>query len=218
MTRVNLAKYGFVRWPEKDFTDDGSSFTCYRAGKNVIVSKLVADGQAYLSIDSGVGNCSLPYEVYSKLPHYQAANWDYNGIQVEPLTDDDLKEFYEACVAYEQEYEAAEASIKYPTLEEIKDKAMRVTTKRLFELEAVAQWFKTRALEAAAKLSVYEWKQVQEYIKNLMADVKRYDPETFPQTIVGTSRSFDFVKPDYEMRDSYWFQYLKELFENNGLN
>ena len=139
-------------------------------------------------------------------------------IQVEPLTDDDLKEFYEACVAFEQEYEAAEASIKYPTLEEIKDKAMRVTAKRLFELETVEQWFKTRALEAAAKLSAYEWKQVQEYTKNLMADVKRFDPETYPQTIVGTSRSFDFVKPEYEMKDSYWFKYLHELFENRCTN
>jgi hypothetical protein len=218
MTRINLAKYGFVRWPEEDFSDDGNRFTCYRAGKNVRVSKLVADGAVYLSIDSGVGNCSLPYEVYSQLPHYKAANWDYNGIQVEPLTDDDLKEFYEACVAFEQEYEAAEASIKYPTLDEIKDKAMRVTAKRLFELETVEQWFKTRALEAAAKLSAYEWKQVQEYTKNLMADVKRFDPETYPQTIVGTSRSFDFVKPEYEMNDSYWFKYLHELFENRCTN
>lgn len=218
MTRVNLAKYGFVRWPEKDFTDDSSRFTCYRAGKNVRVSKLVADGAVYLSIDTAVGNCSLPYEVYSKLPHYQAANWDYNGVQLAPLTDEDIKEFYEACIAYEQEYEAAEASIKYPTLEEIKDKAARVTAKRLLELDSVEWWLKNHALEAAAKLSAYEWKQVQEYVKNLMADVKRYDPETYPQTIVGTSRSFDFVKPDYEMKDSYWFKYLKELFEKHCMN
>jgi hypothetical protein len=218
MTRINLIKYGFVRWPEEDFSDDGNKFTCYRAGKNIRVSKLVSDGQAYISISSSAGNGTLPYETYSKLPHFNDANWKWNGVSVASLTDQDLIDFYNACIAYEQEYEAAEASIVYPTLEEIKDKATRVTAKRLLELDTIEWWIKNHALEAAAKFSTYEWRQVQEYIKNLMADVKRYDPETFPQTIVCTSRSFDFVKPDYEMKDSYWFKYLKDLFEKYCLN
>jgi hypothetical protein len=218
MTRINLIKYGFVRWPEEDFSDDGNKFTCYRAGKNIRVSKLVSDGQAYISISSSAGNGTLPYETYSKLPHFNDANWKWNGVSVASLTDQDLIDFYNACIAYEQEYEAAEASIVYPTLEEIKDKATRVTAKRLLELDTIEWWIKNHALEAASKFSTYEWRQVQEYIKNLMADVKRYDPETFPQTVVGTSRSFDFVKPDYEMKDSYWFKYLKELFEKYCMN
>ena len=215
MKKIMMTKYGFVRWPEKDFSDDGNKFTCFRAGKNVRVSKLVADGAVYLSIDSGVGNCSLPYDVYSQLPHYKTANWEYNGVQVTPLTDEDLKEFYEACVAYEQEYEAAEAAIKYPTLEEIKDKAVKVTAKSLVELTKIEMLLKNYGLEVATKLSSYEWKQVQEYIKNLMVEVKKYDPETFPQTIVGKSSSFNFVKPETYMEESYWFRYLKDLFEKH---
>lgn len=218
MKRINLAKYGFVRWPEEDVSDDGNRFTCYRAGKKVRVTKLVADGDVYLSASSMVGNSSLPYDVYSNLLHYYEATWAYNGVSVASLTDEDLQMFYNACVAFEQEYEKAEATIQYPTLEEIKDKATRVTAKRLLELDCVELWIKNHALEAAAKFSVYEWKQVQEYTKNLMADGKRYDPSTFPQTIVGKSNSFDFVKPDYEMKDSYWFTYLKELFEKYGLH
>ena len=70
MKRIVMAKYGFERWPEKDFTDDSSRYVCYRAGKAIRVSKLIADGQAYLSISSDVGRGTLPYEVYSKLPHY----------------------------------------------------------------------------------------------------------------------------------------------------
>lgn len=218
MTRINLAKYGFVRWPEEDFTDDGSKFNCYRAGKKVRVSKLVVGGQAYLSIASTVGNGTLPYDVYSKLPHYHDANWKWNGVPVAGLADQDIADFYYACVEYEKEYEAMEASIQYPTLKEIEDKAVRITAKALCEMATIESLMAKYAVEAAIKFSPYEWKQVQEYTKNLMADLKRYNPETYPQTIVGTSRSFGFVKPEYNMEESYWFTSLKKLFEKYCMN
>jgi hypothetical protein len=213
MTRINLVKYGFVRWSEEDFSDDGNRFTCYRAGKAVRVSKLVSDGQAYLSISSGVGNGTLPYEVYHKLPHWNDANWKWNGVSVDSLTEQDLIDFYNACIAYEQEYETAEAAIKYPTLEEIQEKAAKVTAKSLAELTTVETLLKKYSLEAIVKFSSYEWETVQEYTKRLLVDVQRYAPEAFPQTIVGTSYSFDFVKPNTHMEESFWFRHLKELFE-----
>lgn len=213
MKKIMMTKYGFVRWPEEDFFDDGSHFTCYRAGKKVRVSKLVTDGQVYLSASSSVGNGTLPYDTYSKLPHYQDALWKCNGVSVKNLTEQDLIDFYNACLAYEQEYEDAEASIKYPTLEEIQEKAVKVTAKSLVELTKVEMLLKNYGLEAIEKFSPYEWKTVQEYTKNLMAEVKRFDPETFPQTAVGKGGSFDFVKPDTYMQESYWFKSLKELFK-----
>lgn len=218
MKKIMMTKYGFVRWPEEDFTDDCSRFTCYKAGKRVRVSKLVSDGQAYLSISSAVGNGTLPYEVYQKLPHWSDANWKWNGVSVDSLTEQDLIDFYNACVEYEKEYEAAEAAIKYPTLEEIQDKAVKVTAKSLLELSKVEMLLGKYGLEAATKFSPYEWKTVQEYTKHLMTDVKRFDPETYPQTIVGTSYSFDFVKPDTYMEESYWFTYLRDLFAKYCMN
>ena len=218
MQRINLTKYGFVRWPEKDCSDDGNRFTCYRAGNKVRVSKLVSEGSAYLSIDSQVGNGTLPYDVYSKLPHYHEATWAYNGVSVACLTDNSLKAFYNACVAYEKEYEEAEASIVYPTLEEIQDKAVKLTTKSLLELSKVEMLLSNHGLEAATKFTLLEWKNVQEYIKHLMADVKRFDPETFPQTVVGQQYSFNFVKPEYNAEESYWFIYLRDLFAKYNMN
>lgn len=212
MTRLNLVKYRFVRWPEKDFGDDGNRFTCYRAGKKVRVSKLVSNGEVYLSINTAVGNETLPYDVYSKLPHYKDANWKYNGVSLESLTDEDIQKFYEACVAYEKEYEEAEANIKYPTLEELQDKAVKVTAKSLLELSKVESLMAKYCMEAAAKFSPYEWKTIQEYTKNLMDDVKRFDPETFPQQILGKASSFDFIESESYMKESYWFSHLKELF------
>lgn len=213
MNRINMTKYGFVRWPEEDFSDDGNRFTAYRAGKTVRVSKLVSDGQAYLSISSECGKGTLPFEVYSKLPYYNDANWRWNGVPVAGLTDKDLEDFYNACLAYEREYEEAEAAIKYPTLEEIREKAVKLTAKSLLELSKIEMLLGKYGLEAAAKFSTYEWKQVQEYIKHLQADVVRFDPEAFPETIVGKSYSFDFVKPEYNMEESYWFTWLKDLFK-----
>ena len=49
MQRINLTKYGFIRDREEDFSDDGNRFQGYRVGKRVRVSKLVADGDAYIS-------------------------------------------------------------------------------------------------------------------------------------------------------------------------
>ena len=218
MTRINLTKYGFVRWPEEDFSDDGNRFQCYRAGKKLRVSKLVSDGEVYLCADSECGNGTLPYEVYSKLPSYNKSNWEYNGVQITDLCDADFYDFYDACIAYEQEYEAAEASIQYPTIEEIYDKAVKITEKRMLEIATVEGLLSKYAIEAAARFTPYEWKAVQEYLKNLMAGVTRFNPETFPQTIVGQQYSFTFVKPDCEMGDSYWFTYLRDLFKRYCMN
>lgn len=82
MKRVNLVKYGFIRWQERDFTDDSNRFQCYRAGKKVEVSKLVSDGQVYLSAHTDIGNNTLPHSVYCNLPNYNKACWNYNGVSI----------------------------------------------------------------------------------------------------------------------------------------
>ena len=214
MTRINLVKYGFVRDAAEDFSDDGSRFQCYRVGR-VRVTKLVADGQAY--IDGDIRDGKLPYEVYRKLPHYPFLG-KLNGVPTAAVTEDDLQELYEACQAYEIEYTNAENSIVYPTLEEIQEKAVKVTAKSLLELSKVESLLSKYAVEAAARFSPYEWKTVQEYVKHMMADVKRFDPETFPQTIVGEQYSFNFVKPEYNMQESYWFTYFRDLFAKYCMN
>ena len=122
MKRINLMKYGFVRWPERDFHDDGNNFTCFRVG-TLEISKLVSDGQVYLSAQaSECGNKTLPYEIYSNLPYYNEATWKYNGIALDTLTDADLEAFYEFCVEYEKAYVEEEEHIEYPTIEELTER------------------------------------------------------------------------------------------------
>ena len=85
MTRINLVKYGFIRDAAEDFSDDGNRFQVYKVGR-VRVTKLVSDGEAY--IDGDINDCRLPYEVYSKLPHYKAIG-RLNGVSLASLTEDE---------------------------------------------------------------------------------------------------------------------------------
>ena len=204
MKRINLTKYGFVRWPEEDFHDDGSNFQCYRAGKAVRVSKLVSDGQVYLSIDSSCGNKTLPHEIYSKLPYYNEANWTYNGVSVETLTEDDI-----------QAYEETEATIKYPTLEEITEQCEKLWAKTMAEY-SVGQTIVTDAilLNKFIKLSDYEVKSVRDDLRRLKEETEKFHPKTYPQRIVGQAESFKFVSPDNSSltRENYWLKDLREIF------
>ena len=214
MTRVNLVKYGFVRDAAEDFSDDGNRFQVYKVGR-IRVTKLVADGEAY--IDGDIEDCKLPFEVYSKLPHYKALG-KLNGVSLASLTEDDIQEFYEACQAYEVEYTNTANSIKYPTLEELIDKASRITNIRMLELSKIENRLNRNMREAITKFSAYEWKQLQEYFNAMVRDTHRYNIATYPQSIAGEQFSFTFVKPEYEMGESYWFTSLVKLFEKYNLD
>lgn len=214
MKRINLVKYGFVRWPEEDFNDDGSNFICYRAGKAVRVSKLVSDGQAYLSCGSEVGNRSLPYDVYSKLPNYNNSQWKYNGVSVEDLTEQDLIDFYNACVAYEKEYEEIEATIQYPTIEELMARCEELRAKAMTEY-TVAQKLVIDAilLGKFGELSDYQVREVKNDLSHLQNATNGFDPKTYPQGIYKSAYSFRIMTPDFHdlVKESYWLADLKKI-------
>jgi hypothetical protein len=215
MKRINLVKYGFVRWPEEDFNDDGNNFTCYRAGKAVVVSKLVSDGRAYLSCGSDVGNHTLPYEIYSKLPNYNNAQWKYNGVSVEDLTEQDLIDFYNACVSYEKEYEEAEANIVYPTLEELTEQCEKLWTKHNREYAEAQKIISDSVITGDfLKLSKYQLETIHRYLLNLSNQVKNNDPKVRPQLLLGKSGSFGFMKPDLSelIHEDYYLKSIKEIF------
>jgi len=215
MTRINLVKYGFIRFPEEDFSDDGNRFTCYRfSDTNSHISKLVADGQAYLSVHvSG----QLPYEVYSKLPNYQAATWSYNGISVASLTDEMLQDFFRACVQYEKEYQAAEASIEYPSECELLAKCIRIQNKLILEMNKLETLIGENAVEAATKFSKWEWERLQECLKHMLQELSKYNPEKYVPAILGTARSFTFLQNKEDTEPTYWYKSIKEMFQKYSI-
>jgi hypothetical protein len=215
--RVNLTKYGFIRWPERDFNDDGNNFSCFRVG-TLEVSKLVSRGQVYLSAQASTcGNKTLPYEIYSKLPYYNEASWKYNGIDLSTLTDADLQAFYEFCVEFEKAYVEEEANIKYPTIEELTERCEQLQAKAITEY-TVAQKIVMDAvlLNKFIKLSDYQVKAVKRYLTQLHSATEGFDPKVYPQSIYKTSYSFKLMDPNFHdlVKENYWLKALKEIFVN----
>lgn len=216
MKRINLIKHGFMRAADLDFDDDGAKFTCYRFvdGSDSYVSKTTYKGKVFLSAQV---DGDLPYEVYSKLPNYNAANWKYNGVSIEDLTEDDLRDFYTACVNHEKEYRETEASINYPTIEELTERCEQLQTKAILEYaEAQKIVMDAILLNKFIKLSDYQVREVKNDLARLKAATEAYDPKTYPQHIYKTACSFNMMKPDFNdlMQENYWLRSIKDVFVN----
>lgn len=209
MKKIMMNKYGFIRWPEEDFSDDGNRFTCYKAGERVRVSKLVDRGEVYIS--ASIDGTMLPYEVYSKLPHYTALA-ALNGVSMSTLTDEDLKSLYENCLAYEEEYTKAEQTIDLPTIDEIIGQCRIVKAGRQAELKEVEELLLKTLNIVIEHASDYEWRQIKDYFKSLNAKANHYNPTEVAMSLVGSARSIDFCKATcYELKPSYYYSALLEL-------
>lgn len=209
MKRIMMNKYGFVRWADQDFSDDGNRFQCYKVGNRVRVTKLVADGEVY--IDGSIDGIILPYEVYSQLPHYRAVS-KLNGVALSTLTEDDLTELYEACVAYEQEYTHAEKHIVMPSIEELEEQCARVQEKATRNFVEVEALISKNLTALACTLREYEWTTIKRYLVELQSQIRRYEPEKYARVLYGTSRSIAFCKPDcQELKDSWYYTSLVEM-------
>ena len=206
MKRINMSKYGFIRWAEEDFSDDGNRFTCYRAGDRVRVSKLVADGEAY--IDARIDGAKLPYEVYSKLPHYKDLG-ALNGVSCSSITDRDLLDLYEACISYEQEYIAAENNIKMPTLDDITEQYYKVRLKRLNEFTEIEQLITENLTSIMINAGKFELTEIKSYFTSLYKAAYNNTLEETANKMVGTARSISFCKPDCtELNNSWYYEKL----------
>lgn len=215
MKRINMAKYGFVRDPEADFSDDGNRFTCYKVGEyeNLRISKLVSDGNAYLSADV---TSNLTYEIYSKLPHYQEATWKYNGVTASELTDADMVNFYKACCAYAQECIDTEYDTKFPTVKEIEERCKLVQDRYRRDYDEAAELVaKATADGTILSIDNYQIAYIFGYLRNLKAGVDIWEPKTRAPRLVGKAESLKLMEPDYHelRRDSFYVKSIKEYLK-----
>ena len=200
MQRIVLTKYGFVRTPEKDFTDDGNHFTCYRVGK-VVVSKLVADGAAYIS---GYMDGELPYEVYSKLPHYSELD-RLNGVPVSAVNEESIQRLYEACISYEKEYGDALSKIVYPTFEELQSHANKLNATYHKLISEIENEVKEKVAKMLLGGSDYDFKHLRDYYSNLTRQIITQD---FLVAMLNTSRSISWLTTDVY---TWYYQQCKEI-------
>ena len=211
MKRIVMNKYGFIRRESEDFHDDGNNFTGYSISPNsrLRVSKLVSDGQAYLSCDM-TGN-KLDYTEYSKLPHYNAA-WDYNGVSLESLTEQDMIDFYNACVAYEKEYLEAESKVVFPSIEDIKLQCETINAIRQAEIDEVKSLLERVAVRFVLEADKYTTSNFQSYFKSLSD--RFFDVNKYPQSIQKTNYGRNFIKPtNPDLKPSFYYTHLIEILE-----
>lgn len=209
MQRVDLVKHGFVRCPEEDFSDDGTRFTCYKAGR-VVVSKATYQGDIFLS--GRISSNKLPYDVYSKLPHY--SNMDrLNGVAISGLTEEDIERLYDDCIAYDKEYTDAENSIVYPSLQELKNKCEQIRAARKTELDELNEMISKNPIALITKLSRYDLENLGSYLRTLQNRYNDYEPEKYSQRLQNTAYSFDFIKSTYDLKPSSYYEWAKEIIQ-----
>ena len=213
MKRINMAKYGFIRNEREDFHDDGHNFKGYATGPNsrLRISKLVSEGRAYLSSD--MNGCKLDYTEYSKLPHYRDATWKYNGIDMDSLTEQDMFDWYNACVEYEKEYIEAESQLVFPTIEEIRNQCIRIRNIRRQELNNITKLINENGTKLLLELkSDYDLRQLRDYYQKLTRDAEGFNPDLYPQTIQKSNYGRNFVKEtNGDLKENWYYKQLKEI-------
>lgn len=210
MKRVNLVKYGFVRWPEEDFSDDGSMFYCYKVGKRVRVSKCTYNGEVFLS--GQIDGDKIDYKTYMALPHFRAMD-RLNGVSIEGLTEEDLQQFYEDCLSYEKEYEEAESKVEYPSLEALKKRNAEIVYKRQLEFAIVKGLLDDHGYDIITKANKYDLETIKNYTKSLEAKTVGYSDEWLAEHRESTF-STRFMEPDNsELKESYYFRWIKEVLD-----
>ena len=154
-----------------------------------------------------MGGNKLDHTEYSTLPHYRDANWNYNGEDLEDLTEQDLVNFYNACIEYEKEYLEAESKTVFPTLEEIKAQCERINQVRQDEIDEVTTLLQVVAPNLFLKgASDYELRNLRNEYQSLLK--RKYDVNSYSKSIYETAYSKSFVKPtnsylqsSYDYRD-----------------
>lgn len=211
MKKIMMNKYGFIRYEDEDFSDDGNRFICYLTSPNsrLRISKHVSDGQVYLS-SSMEGN-KVDYTEYSKLPHYKKATWEYNGTSILGLTDEDMIDFYNACVEYEKEYLEVESKIVFPTLVELRNQCSRINKIRQQEIKEVEDLLQKASLNLFLKgTSDYELRSIRDYYKSLTN--RFYNPDTYPQTVQYSNYGRNFVKDtNPDLQPDWYYKHLVEI-------
>lgn len=209
MERINLKRFGFIRSPEDDFSDDGSRFTCYRLDgcPKIRLSKCVSYGEVYLDADLRDGR--LPYEIYSKLPHYRGLS-RLNGVAISSITEDDLQRLHDDCFEYVREYDEIAARTKYPSVDEIVAKA---TAQLEDDKKAFAALNAVITVEDLLRLSDYQMKNFKNYYTSLKRSAEDDERPERIKYMYGKSSSFDYVREP--VKRSWYYTACLELIEDS---
>lgn len=215
MVKINLAKYGFVRVPEGDFSDDGNYFKMYSLD-GVRFSYLRSDGRIYLSGRgeeiSGIHD-GLIYEEYSHLPDYRSLD-DLNGIDVSDLIEEDIYELVAATRRYIEQYKKALMETQFVDKLEVRNKLIEVAHKKQNEYTNFIHKF-NQAGAKILKLEDYALKDLKHAYTQLKNE-SNYNVDSRFDRITRTEKDMRyFLKRGFysEMEPSYYYKSAMRYFE-----
>lgn len=153
MKRLDLVRNGFVRKPEYDFTDDGSSFKAYEYN-GVIVTYTTYRGEYYISIRVDyIEDKHFTYFDYSETEWYKLLD-KYNG--TDEVDVDDLKHIIDIVKVETDKLEQQVLSEKELDLTDYKNRIKQ-------EIELADETLNRLTNVDITKYNPYDVKQLAEY-------------------------------------------------------
>lgn len=212
---LRLTSFGFIRSPQDDFTDDGSTFTCYRYpgldGMRVSVCKSTWSDDSYF-IAARMERGDLIYAEYSALPCYKELDMLNDGCG-EEYAKQHLPELIEAMKTYHKAYKEKVASLEPVTDEEILE-IYRNKYSRYYK-EKVAE-IKSKIDYRVLRLDEWSVKNLSSYFKSLEGEVARYD-DAHALRLSQSWRRQERLNRDKPMSECFYYRECKEILAKVGV-
>lgn len=175
---LNFKKYGFIRRPDLDFSDDGNRFRCYEytnSDGSIIASYLKSDGQVYFSFRLDYVN-DLNYTDYSKFKHYADSD-KYNGVNESAVDLDDIKRIANDLIAEIKDFKD---NVKPVDEEEWKKYYTNYNNIAKSYYESAKKVLSDFGVENLLNLHEYQIKRIKDYLASLQhyANNSRYNSNT----------------------------------------
>lgn len=107
MAKINLSKYGFTRKRAADKVMNDLSYAAYGCGK-LVVFVAAADEKLFITVSPNTE--LLPSDINAIESVYATRKYQ-TGLSVEDATDEALTQFYNECVAFEEDLKERETAI-----------------------------------------------------------------------------------------------------------
>ena len=205
LKQVRLTKYGFIRRPDWDFSDDGNRFTCYEY-YGCRVSYLKSDGVWYIA--ARYEKYELSWEERKDLPCYHDLDM-LNG--VDSVSEEDIEKLKASIVIFVRAYDAKADLLNKnnPTMDEMK--TFRDNYRNYYKdlKKQIDDRFKASIL----KLGEYALSSFKRYYDGLERQCECYDDE-YLQSIFGTGLSRQFMK---SKTSDFYYRELDNYLKRVGL-
>ena len=186
----DFKKYGFVRTPEHDFSDDGNRFATYRYKDRIQISYLndtLRTGNIYISAD--FDEIPLNFDEVHTLPSYSKL-YIYNGVKPEEI---DLPEYVKILDKF-----LAEADKKIEEVEDIDLDLYEeyLTYMKDYDEDCLSLALAAIKLDKLFELREYYYTTVRKHVQSLKSKVKKWEDTPIKDRLIIQPGQEPYVRRD----------------------